>query len=191
MNVQKKYRGMLRKLVKIILLVTSASGILLICFLQLWFGFAHPERMVSLYKRVADLKMAQVSRNEPILIAEGLTRVSRFEDALHFYNRYLEGKPDSPEVIVKVSELLYKLDRPDEAIVRLSSVLDRWPKTISAGLLLGKIYLAQGELQKAEGIYIRIKDAYPEGQCPVEVLNMLNRFDEFRNRATIKEEFLE
>ncbi len=165
--------------------------VFLICLAPLWYGFFYPKRMVSFYSRFIDLKTLQDLNNDPILMAERFASSGRPEDAIFQYNRYLAINPNSDEAELGVSKLLVKLERTDEAISRLQSILKRNHRSLDAGLFLGQVYLSNGELRKAEQVYLDLFNSYPEDKKPVQILNILNRFDELRSRDTIQEEFLE
>jgi tetratricopeptide (TPR) repeat protein len=81
---------------------------------------------------------------------------AKYEKALAAYEKALQCDPDADFVLHKVPLLLLRLDRGDEAILRLKQYLVQHPKDTISRMLLAKIYIRQGEFSKAAAQYRRV-----------------------------------
>ena len=81
---------------------------------------------------------------------------AEYEKALASYEQALQCSPDAEFVLRKIPLLLLRLDRGDEAILRLKQYLVQHPEDTISRMLLAKIYIRQGEFPKAAAQYRRI-----------------------------------
>ena len=81
---------------------------------------------------------------------------AEYEKALALYEKSLQCNPDSEFVLRKIPLLLLRLNRGDEAVLRLQQYLVRHPEDTISRMLLAKIYIRQGEHQKAAAQYRKI-----------------------------------
>ncbi|MCW5212194.1 tetratricopeptide repeat protein [Desulfobulbus sp. TB] len=81
---------------------------------------------------------------------------AEYEKALASYEKSLECNPDAEFVLRKVPLLLLRLNRGDEAILRLKQYLKQHPDDTISRMLLAKVYIRQGEFQKAAAQYRKI-----------------------------------
>ncbi|MCI5188242.1 MAG: tetratricopeptide repeat protein [Candidatus Electrothrix sp. AS4_5] len=81
---------------------------------------------------------------------------AEYEKALASYEKSLECNPDAEFVLRKVPLLLLRLNRGNEAILRLKQYLKQHPDDTISRMLLAKVYIRQGEFQKAAVQYRKI-----------------------------------
>jgi tetratricopeptide (TPR) repeat protein len=81
---------------------------------------------------------------------------AEYEKALALYEKALQCDPDAEFVLRKIPLLLLRLNRGDEAILRLKQYLTQHPEDTISRMLLARIYIRQGEFSKAAAQYRRI-----------------------------------
>ena len=81
---------------------------------------------------------------------------AEYEKALALYEKSLQCNPDAEFVLRKVPLLLLRLNRGEEAIFRLKQYLDHHPEDTMSRMLLAKVYIHQGDFQKAAAQYLKI-----------------------------------
>jgi tetratricopeptide (TPR) repeat protein len=81
---------------------------------------------------------------------------AEYEKALALYEKSLEYNPDAEFVLRKVPLLLLRLNRGEEAILRLKQYLVHHPDDTISRMLLAKVYIHQGDFQKAAAQYRKI-----------------------------------
>ena len=79
-----------------------------------------------------------------------------YEKALALYEKALLCNPDAEFVLRKIPLLLLRLNRGDEAVLRLQNYLVRHPEDTLSRMLLAKIYIRQGDFRKAAMQYRKI-----------------------------------
>lgn len=81
---------------------------------------------------------------------------AEYEKALALYEKSLKYNPDAEFVLRKVPLLLLRLNRGEEAILRLKQYLVHHPDDTISRMLLAKVYIHQGDFQKAAAQYRKI-----------------------------------
>ena len=81
---------------------------------------------------------------------------AEYEEALALYEKSLQCNPDAEFVLRKVPLLLLRLNRGEEAILRLKQYLVHHPEDTISRMLLAKVYIREGAFQKAAAQYRKI-----------------------------------
>ena len=81
---------------------------------------------------------------------------AEYETALAAYEKALQCNPDADFVLRKIPLLLLRLNRGEEAVLRLKQYLMQRPEDTLSRMLLAKVYIRQGEFQKAAAQYRKI-----------------------------------
>lgn len=106
---------------------------------------------------------------------------AEYEKALAAYEKSLQCKPDAEFVHRKIPLLLLRLNRGEEAILRLRQYLVHHPKDTISRMLLAKVYIRQGEFQKAAAQYRRIHQLDAQDTTALLLLSELylaeNKYD--------------
>jgi tetratricopeptide (TPR) repeat protein len=113
-----------------------------------------------------------------LLRAQTLQVMQRFDDALRVYERLIARQPDAPMIHRSYNELLYRLDRDEQAL----ESYDRAPKTRE--LLLDKAHFLSHELRGDEALKV-YRDLYSRDANDAiasagiaNTLMMMKRYDE-------------
>ncbi len=106
---------------------------------------------------------------------------AEYEKALASYEKALQCNPDAEFVLRKVPLLLLRLNRGDEAILRLKQYLVQHPEDTISRMLLAKIYIRQGEFPKAAAQYRKIHQLDGQNTTSLLLLSELylaeNKYD--------------
>ncbi|MCI5165677.1 MAG: tetratricopeptide repeat protein [Candidatus Electrothrix sp. GM3_4] len=81
---------------------------------------------------------------------------AEYEKALALYEKSLQCNPDAEFVLRKVPLLLLRLNRGEEAVLRLKQYLVHHPEDTISRMLLAKVYIRQGEFHRAAAQYRKI-----------------------------------
>jgi tetratricopeptide (TPR) repeat protein len=81
---------------------------------------------------------------------------AEYKKALALYEKSLQCNPDAEFVLRKVPLLLLRLNRGEEAVLRLKQYLVRHPEDTVSRMLLAKVYIHEGEFQEAAAQYRKI-----------------------------------
>jgi tetratricopeptide (TPR) repeat protein len=81
---------------------------------------------------------------------------AEYEKALALYEKSLQCNPDAEFVLRKAPLLLLRLNRGEEAVLRLKRYLDHHPEDTISRMLLAKVYIREGAFQKAAAQYREI-----------------------------------
>jgi len=112
-------------------------------------------------------------RSEPHYI-RGLIfqRWQQYEPAYKEYKIAYEAKPDDVAPLLAMSEMLIKLNRPQEAIELLESKVDYFEHNPAIRVTLGRMYLLQRDHEKAVSLLRQASLLSPDDMGIVEQLTM-------------------
>ncbi len=98
---------------------------------------------------------------------------AQYNEALEAYEKTLICDPASELAERKVSELLFRLGRIDEAVRQVELFLESHPKDKESRMLLAKLYLRQGHFQEATEQYRQVHMLYPQDTTALLMLSEL------------------
>lgn len=99
---------------------------------------------------------------EKLFLAEQLTNLGYFEQALQLYESLLHSYPDEGEFKVRIAELLIDLERDDDAFSYLQSISPDDPNYPVALLVEADLYHAQGLYEVSEVKLLQAKELLPD-----------------------------
>jgi len=94
------------------------------------------------------------------------------------YRKVLELAADNQNVRLRLAMVLSRLDRPEEAIATLETLLEQQPDANIARLALARFYLNQGKVEQARETYRQVLELDPgQQQAVVEYGKLLEKDD--------------
>ena len=93
--------------------------------------------------------------------------------ALGLCARAHEINPDDPETVMKIAEILHKLDRKQAAAQAYVSLIEQHPRHHEARYSLGKLYMEMGESAMAAAQFDRAIQTNPKDPRPYNALGIL------------------
>ncbi|MCI5210797.1 MAG: hypothetical protein D3910_18870, partial [Candidatus Electrothrix sp. ATG2] len=106
---------------------------------------------------------------------------AEYEKALALYEKSLQCNPNAEFVLRKIPLLLLRLNRGEEAVLRLRQYLVQHPKDTISRMLLAKVYIRQGAFQKAAAQYRKIHQLDEQDTTSLLLLSELylaeNKYD--------------
>nr|MDU9045439.1 tetratricopeptide repeat protein [Candidatus Electrothrix aestuarii] len=135
-------------------------------------GCGQPKTLPHIAPDPVPLVQAEVSQEDPLASLQSKNEkgcsyfhflwgrhaelAAEYEKALTLYEKSLQCNPDAEFVLRKIPLLLLRLNRGEEAILRLKQYLVHHQKDTISRMLLAKVYIRQGEYQKAAAQYRKI-----------------------------------
>jgi tetratricopeptide (TPR) repeat protein len=89
---------------------------------------------------------------------------NQYQNALRFYQRYIENNPDNPDVRVDLGICYYESGQPEQAVATVEQVVRDFPNHQLAAFNLGIIYLNLGEVESANRYFRRAYEINPDNQ---------------------------
>ncbi len=106
---------------------------------------------------------------------------AEYEKALASYEKSLQCNPEAEFVLRKVPLLLLRLNRGEEAVLRLKQYLVHHPEDTMSRMLLAKVYIRQGAFPKAAAQYRKIHQLDTQDTTSLLLLSELylaeNKYD--------------
>jgi tetratricopeptide (TPR) repeat protein len=99
-----------------------------------------------------------------------LREQGRETESLAEFDKALEQKPGSIEVLVAIAKSYYAMNKPDEARKRIEKVLESKPDHFLALNLIGEIYLSQKQFKEAESAFKQVIDLREDWPVPYKNL---------------------
>lgn len=133
-----------------------------------------------------------------LILGEQLESAEEWEEAIRCYNRIKEINPENKKARERLSELFLQRNEIERAKQELDSlgelalannepqsaeqyfrrIIEIDPTDVSAGERLGKIYEAQGDIERACEEYLRVSEQYAQGGNPEKSVQSLRRVKE-------------
>ena len=103
--------------------------------------------------------------------AQLLASLERYDEALEYYDRFVDYRPDQEGALLGRAELLLRMDRLDEAIVQYRAAVDRWPESAMSLNALGYTLADRTEEYKeAEKLIRKALEYDPESPAIIDSL---------------------
>jgi putative PEP-CTERM system TPR-repeat lipoprotein len=106
----------------------------------------------------------------PMLRGDALWRLKREDEAVKAYREARRVAPDNVSVLAKLARSLWSTQRKDEAETLLGQVIAQRPEQMEPSVILGDLYVADGNMQAAIERYEIVNQAEPRN---VLVLNKM------------------
>ncbi|GEM_PF-387170 len=90
--------------------------------------------------------------------------VRQFDNAIRYYNEYIERNPDNPDVRVDLGICYFEAGNPDQAVETVEQVRYDFPEHQLAAFNLGIIYLNLGEVEPANRNFEEAYEINPNNQ---------------------------
>ena len=121
----------------------------------------------------------EAMRGKAILLAS----VGDFDDALSYYDKLVEFRPDDERVILSRAELLVRMDRIDDALAAYDDAVKRWPQSALALNAYGYTLADRTDrYREAEKLVRKALKYEPDSAAIIDslgwVLYKLGRFEE-------------
>lgn len=98
--------------------------------------------------------------------------------AIDHFRRALQLVPENDALQLRLAMALTRLERRDEAITVLETLLEHHPESGLAWLSLARLYLQTKQMGKATAAYQQLLERQPEQQAVLEYGNMLEQQDQ-------------
>ncbi|MCW5205353.1 tetratricopeptide repeat protein [Desulfobulbus sp. F5] len=108
---------------------------------------------------------------------------TKYEAALEAYEKALICDPDADFVISKLPLLLLRMDRRDEAAIKLKEYLARHPEDTASRMLLAKVFISDGKLAEAAEQYRKAHELNPKDTTPLLLLSELHLAENKQEQA--------
>ncbi len=108
---------------------------------------------------------------------------AKYSEALEAYEKALICDPAADLVVRKIPLLLLRLNRGDEAVVKLEEYLEAHPRQSGSRMLLAKIFIRQGKLQDAAAQYRKVHKLTPDDSTSLLLLSELYLADSKQDLA--------
>ncbi len=102
---------------------------------------------------------------------------TNFSAALEAYEKALICDPEADFVVRKIPLILLRLDRSDEAIVKLEEYLEQHPDETGSRMMLAKVFIRQGKFQEAGAQFRKVHELSPEDSNALLLLSELYLID--------------
>ncbi len=111
-----------------------------------------------------------------VLIGDAYYEDQRLDDAVQFWKKLLEVKPEAGFLVYyKLEKTLFEMGNFGEIIKIYNQILEKYPKDIFARFGLANIYEKKGDLQEAIATYKEILDIKPDYIPAIQSLITLYR----------------
>lgn len=111
-----------------------------------------------------------------VLIGDAYYEDQRLDDAVQFWKKLLEVKPDAGFLVYsKLEKTLFEMGNFGEIVKIYNQILEKYPKDIFARFGLANIYEKKGDLEEAIAAYKEILDIKPDYIPAIQSLITLYR----------------
>jgi len=90
--------------------------------------------------------------------------VRQFDNAIRYYNEYIDRNPDNPDVRVDLGICYFEAGEPERAVETVENVTHDFPEHQLAAFNLGIIYLNLGEVEPANRNFERAYEINPNSE---------------------------
>ena len=90
--------------------------------------------------------------------------VRQFDNAIRYYNMYIERNPDNPDVKVDLGICYFEAGQPERAVETVKQVTQDFPDHQLGAFNLGIIYLNLGEVEPANRYFERAYEINPNNE---------------------------
>lgn len=90
--------------------------------------------------------------------------IRRFDNAIRYYNQYIERNPNNPDVQVDLGICYFEAGQPERAVETVENVTRDFPEHQLAAFNLGIIYLNLGEVEPANRYFQRAYELNPDNE---------------------------
>jgi len=103
--------------------------------------------------------------------AQLLASLERYDEALHFYDRYVSYRPDEENALLGRAELLLRMDRLDESLEQYRAAVKRWPESSMSLNALGYTLADRtGQYKEAEKLIRKALEYDPDSPAIIDSL---------------------
>ena len=139
--------------------------------------------LTGLRERIAGLEATALTRQ--VAAARDAAAAGRDAEAKAAYERLIAASPESAFLHLELAEVVRRVDGAGSALARLDRAVALDPDALDAWLLMAELYLATGDLDRAEQALLRA-DAIAPG---ADVERRLSELDARRRAAALPREY--
>jgi len=110
---------------------------------------------------VAEGTAAEPAKRSPWELALGLAGEGDLEGSVEHFEKAIENKPDDDERLRAFAQVLYRLERYDEAEEHAQRAVELVPEFVDGYMVLYTIYVGKGDLEQAAATLGTAKDLAP------------------------------
>ena len=141
--------------------------------------------LTLLRQRVAELRF--VGLGDQVERARGASAAGRYAEARTAYERVIAASPESGFLYIELAEVERRQGDTDAALERLNRAVELDSTVVAAWVLMSEIYLARGDLERAEQALRRVDALEPTEDSARRLTDLEAR----RHEATLPPEYRE